>query len=100
MTSSLSFSTFEPLREVPELCGLCSANPPVFVYEAHAYVAREEAKDTRGFCCARCAMGLLKKLERVESRQWTEEETALQAEDSDISDFHRHRIAAFPVDNR
>jgi hypothetical protein len=97
MNSSLSFSTFEPLREVPEVCSLCGANAPVFAYEAHTYGAGGEPKDTQGFCCARCSVGLLKKLERVESKQWTEEETALQAEDSDISDFHRHRLAAFPA---
>jgi len=100
MNSSLTFSTFEPLREVPEVCGLCGANAPVFTYEAHANVTVGEARDTQGFCCPRCAVGLLKKLERVESRQWTEEEKALQAEDTDVSDFHRHRLAAFPVNSR
>jgi len=100
VNSSLSFSTFEPLREVPEVCSLCGANAPVFTYEAHTYGTAGEPKDTQGFCCARCAVGLLRKLERVESRQWTEEETALQAEDSDVSDFHRHRLAAFPGNSR
>jgi len=100
MNSSLTFSTFEPLREVPEVCGVCRANAPVFAYDAHAYGAGGEAKDTEGFCCARCAVGLLKKLERVESRQWIEEETALQADDSDVGDFHRHRLAAFPAIGR
>ncbi len=66
----------------------------MLIYESHTYRESGEPEDTRGFCCARCAVELVKKLESAESQQWTEEEAALQADDLEISDFRRHRLAA------
>jgi hypothetical protein len=95
MSSSLSFFAFEPLREVPEVCSLCTASSPVLIYESQIYGEGGESKEARGFCCTRCAVELLKKLEGAESRQWTEEEAALQADNVDVGDFRQHRLAAF-----
>lgn len=96
MSSSLTFFTFEPLREVPEVCNLCAQNPPVLLFELQIYNQSGEAEDTKGFCCASCAVELVKKLEGAEFQQWTDEEAVLQAEDLDISDLRRHRLTAFP----
>jgi hypothetical protein len=95
MNSSLSFFSFEPLREVPEVCSQCSASSPALIYESRTYRDGEDPEEARGFCCVRCAVELLKKLERSEAQQWTQEEAALRAENVDVSDFHSHRLAAF-----
>jgi len=95
MSSSLCFFTFDPLREVPEVCALCRSSSPVLMYESQIYKERGEAEDTKGFCCASCAVELVKKLEGAEFQQWTDEEAVLQAEDLDISDLRRLRLAAF-----
>jgi hypothetical protein len=94
MSSRLSLFTFEPLREVPEVCSLCKAGSPVLIYESQVYGKNGEAEDGRGFCCGRCAIELVKQLEVGELQQWTEEEAALEAEDLDVGEFRRHRLAA------
>jgi hypothetical protein len=93
MRATLHVSVFEPMHEVPERCTICAFKPPVFDYEWRPY-GEEEPPET-GFCCALCAVGLLKKLERAEARQWHEEEAALVADGFDVRDLQR-RLAAFP----
>jgi len=95
MTSRLSFFTFEPLREVPELCSLCTSSSTVLIYESQLHQESGEIEGARGFCCGLCAMDLVKQLEGAESQQWMEKEAALKADDADIGDFQMHRLAAF-----
>ena len=94
MRPSLFFSAFEPLHETPDVCGICRANPPVFSYEVATCGARGQAKEKKGFCCVHCTTLLLRKLERDESQRWTEEQAALNADESDVADFRQHRLAA------
>lgn len=100
MMDSLFFAGFDPLHEVPEVCTVCSSRPPVFSYDYRALDENGESKKTTGFCCASCAAGLLKKLEGAESQEWAEEEAALAKDDFDVSEFHKHRLAAFPGSGR
>jgi hypothetical protein len=95
MRPSLFFSAFEPLHERPEVCDVCHSRPPVLSYEFATYGTAGEAKEKKGFCCADCTTTLLRILERDESQRWAEEEKALKADESDVSDFRQHRLAAF-----
>lgn len=97
MNSSLSFLTLEPLRETPEACTVCGSKVPIFEFESHCYGPDGEVRNQQGFCCGVCSVILLTSLEHIESRQWREEETSLRADGADVSDFHRHRVAAFPA---
>jgi len=94
MRPSLFFSAFEPLHENPEVCDICRANPPVFGYEVATCGAQGEAKEKRGFCCAHSTTILLHILQCDESQNWAEEQAALNADESDVSDFRQHRLAA------
>ncbi len=96
MIDSLFFAGFDPLHEVPEVCTVCSSHPPVFSFDYHALDEKREPKKTSGFCCVACAVQLLKKLERAESKEWAEEESALEEDAFDVSEFRKHRLAAFP----
>lgn len=96
MIDSLFFAGFDPLHEVPELCAICSLRPPVFSYDYRALDRNGEHQKTTGFCCAFCAAGLLKKLERAESEEWAEEEAVLEGDSFDVTEFRKHRLAAFP----
>ncbi|HEY7615556.1 MAG TPA: hypothetical protein VH744_02035 [Terriglobales bacterium] len=96
MMDSLFFAGFDPLHEVPEFCTVCSSRPPVFSYDYRALDESGDSRKTTGFCCASCAVALLKKLEAAESQEWAEEEAALAKDDFDVSEFHEHRLAAFP----
>jgi len=97
MRPSLFFSAFEPLHNVPEVCDICDANPPVLRYQFDTYGQKGESKENKGFCCSHCAGKLLDTLQQWdESRRWAQEEYALKADDFDVSDFHHHRVAAFP----
>jgi len=89
MYNSLHFTTFDPLRDAPEVCGLCQARPPVFHFEINSNADPKESFSRKGFCCDVCATRLLKKLERTESQEWAEEEAALAAEDLDTFEFHK-----------
>ena len=100
MLDSLFFAGFDPLHEVPALCTICSLHPPVFRFDYRALDENGESQKTTGFCCAACAGGLLKKLERAESREWAEEEAALAKDAFDITEFHKHRLATFPSSGR
>lgn len=89
MHNSLHFTTFDPLRDAPELCGLCGARPPVFHFEFNCDTDEKEPLLSRGFCCEVCATRLLKKLERTESQEWAAEEAALAADELDTDEFHK-----------
>jgi len=93
---TLFFAGFDPLHEVPEVCTVCASRPPVFSYDHHAFDSKGQPQRTTGFCCAPCAAVLLKKLERAESQEWAEEEAALESDDFDVTEFRKHRLAAFP----
>ena len=104
MIDSLFFAGFDPMHEVPEVCSLCSVHPPVFRYDYRALDDQGKAQKITGFCCPACAAELLRKLEQSESNEWAEEEAALEEDAFDVTDFHKHRLAAFPepgsTDNR
>jgi len=93
---SLFFAGFDPLHEVPEVCTVCSEHAPVFSYDYRALDQNGEAQKTTGFCCLACATRLLERLERAESQEWEEEEVSLEKDAFDISEFRKHRLAAFP----
>lgn len=96
MNDSLFFATFDPLFiNAPETCGLCISQPPIFNYE---YAKQEEGGKTeyiKGFCCSTCAAELLKRLAKTEAKEWEEEEAELAADNLDVSDFQKRRLAAF-----
>ena len=96
MMDSLFVAGFDPLHEVPEVCTVCASRPPVFSYDYRALDEKGESQKTTGFCCVSCATQLLKKLESAESQEWAEEEAALESDAFDVSEFRKHRLAAFP----
>lgn len=100
MIDSLFFAGFDPLHEVPEVCTVCSLHPPVFSYDYHSLDQNGDPQKTTGFCCVSCATQLLGKLERAESQEWAEEEAALEEDAFDVSEFRKHRLAAFPGSRR
>ena len=100
MIDSLFFAGFDPLHEAPAVCTVCSLHPPVFNYDYHTLDPNGEPQRTTGFCCASCATQLLKRLERAESQEWAEEEASLEEDAFDVSEFRRHRLAAFPGSGR
>ena len=85
--NSLRFTTFDPIRDAPELCALCKARPPVFYFACNRDTDPEQSAS--GFCCEVCATRLLKTLERTESQEWAQEEAALAADDLDTAEFHK-----------
>ncbi len=95
MMDSLFFAGFDPLHEVPEKCTICSSHPPIFSFDYRA-LDNNQPQEIKGFCCASCAASLLKKLEKAESQEWASEEAALAQDDFDVTEFRRHRLAAFP----
>jgi hypothetical protein len=96
MIDSLFFASFDPIHEVPEACALCSVHPPVFSYDYRGLARDGEQQKTAGFCCAACAAELLKKLEQAEAEEWAEEEASLEDDAFDVTEFRKHRLAAFP----
>jgi hypothetical protein len=81
MSEKVTFSAFDPVRfDAPLRCDVCDSQAPAFHYE---YCVDEATRQSpkRGFCCSFCAMGLLQRLQRAESRAWAEEEASLRAED-------------------
>lgn len=95
MRGSLHISTFDPMHEVPEVCNVCGSKPPIFFYDWFPSGQESDPQNIEGFCCAACGAELLKKLERLEAREWAREEAALKADGSDVTDFREHRLAAF-----
>ncbi|HTM86644.1 MAG TPA: hypothetical protein VL155_00490 [Terriglobales bacterium] len=96
MNDSLFFASFDPLFcEAPDACELCGASLPIFQYEYCTQNQNNERQYLKGFCCDACAAQLLQKLKHSEAREWAEEETALRADDMDVTEFRRRRLAAF-----
>lgn len=93
MNSKVTFSSFDPVVHDTQLCDVCLANPPILHYELRAGDAQD--LPSKGFCCSRCALELLKKVECAGSQEWADEEAALKADDVDVSEFHRRRLASF-----
>jgi hypothetical protein len=96
MNDSLFFATFDPLYiNAPETCNLCIAEPPAFTYEYCIEQHDGKRHYIKGYCCANCAAGLMKRLAGREAQEWAEEEAELQAEHADISDLQKRRLATF-----
>ena len=87
MHNGLRFTTFDPVRDAPDLCQLCGTRPPVFHFETTERLKGDSPR--KGFCCHVCATRLLRTLELTESQEWTAEEAALAADDFDIAEFHK-----------
>ena len=96
MNDSLFFATFDPLYiNAPDACSLCIAQPPAFSYEYCVEQTDGKRHYIKGFCCTACATGLLQKLAGREAREWAEEEAELEADDTDITDLQKRRLATF-----
>lgn len=93
MNSNVHFTTFDPLRDAPEVCGVCTQTLPILRYEFQTDDETGEPYTIKGFCCEPCATRLLKLLECSESREWAEEEAALAAADQDTTEFHKRLVA-------
>ena len=93
MHNSVRFTTFDPLRDAPELCSACRVHPPIFHYEFCSEDKSGEPISRKGFCCEVCAARLLKALECEESVEWAQEEAALAADNLDTAEF-RERLAS------
>jgi hypothetical protein len=98
MNNKLCFAAFDPLHDVPNVCGVCISNPPIFRYEFRADDKDAQAEYMKGFCCASCATKLLRVLERSESREWACEQAALEADGMDVTEFQKRRLATFSGD--
>lgn len=96
MNDSVFLATFDPVViDAPEACSLCLAQPPVFEYEYSIEQSGGERHYIKGFCCSACACGLLKKLEGKEAQEWAAEEAELEADDIDVADLEKRRLATF-----
>jgi len=95
MNNRVCFAAFDPLHEVPKVCGVCVSNPPIFRYEFREGDEDTRAEYIKGFCCASCAAKLLEVLEHVESQEWAREQAALEADDMDMAEFQKRPLAAF-----
>lgn len=97
MNDSVFPATFDPLFvNAPDACSLCIAQPPVFQYEYCVEQGGGERPLHQGLLLRRGrAAGLLKKLEGEEAQEWAEEEEELQADDMDVSDLQKRRLATF-----
>ena len=63
MNDSLFFATFDPLYvNAPETCTLCLTEAPAFNYEYCIEQNDGNRHYIKGYCCASCAAGLMKKL--------------------------------------
>jgi len=74
MNNRVCFSTFDLFHDVPNVCGVCTSNPPIFRYEFCDGDEKQAAEYIRGFCCASCASKLLSVLENVERQEWAREQ--------------------------
>jgi hypothetical protein len=95
MNNRLCFATFDPLHDVPNVCGVCVSNPPIFHYEFCGDETDVRPEFMKGFCCTPCAAKLLEVLEYAESREWAHEQAALEADGMDVTEFQKRRFAAF-----
>jgi hypothetical protein len=79
MKNKASFRTFDPLlHDAPQTCAICGQNRPVFQFEFHRDEVGQDCQETSGFCCTRCAIESLLRLETEERADWKKEEAALQ----------------------
>lgn len=96
MNDSIFFATFDPLYvNAPDGCALCITQPPIFSYEYCIEQESGERQYLKGFCCAACAANLLKKLATTEAGEWEREEAELEANELDVTDFQKRRLATF-----
>jgi hypothetical protein len=95
--NSARFSTFDLPRDVPNVCGVCLSNTPIFRFEFLDDCKNMLAEYMKGFCCAPCAIKLLEVLEHVESQEWAHQQAALEDEGTDTTEFQKRRLAAFGV---
>lgn len=95
MRAFLKLSTFDPMHETPTRCHVCDMNLPIFYYEWRPYDAAGEAHETEGFCCSRCAVDLVKKMEHGEAREWAAESAALHAEGVEFANVEEYERSAF-----
>ena len=97
MNDSVFFATFDPLfLNAPEACNVCLSEPPVFTYEYSSQEPGEQERQyLKGFCCPECARQLLKRLEQREARDWEEEESELEADRLDVTEFQKRRLVTF-----
>lgn len=79
MTNRYSFRTFDPLlHDAPQVCAMCRQNRPVFQFEAYREEIGQDPEEITGYCCARCAIEGLLRLETEERARWEQEEAALK----------------------
>ena len=96
MYDSVFFATFDPMFiNAPDVCDLCITESPIFNYEYCTEEASGQRQYLKGFCCAGCAEGLLRKLKGREAREWADEEAELEADRVVVADFQKRRMAAF-----
>jgi len=96
MNDSIFFATFDPLyMNAPDAGSLCITQPPAFSYEYCVEHGDGKRHYIRGFCCTACAPGLLKKLAGREAEEWAQEAAAFQADEMDVTDFQKRRLATF-----
>src|ERR1700746_3455623 len=96
MNDSLFFATFDPLYiNAPDACSICIARPPAFSYEYCVEQNDGKRNYIKGFCCTACAAGLLQKLAGQEAREWADEEAELEADNMDVTDLGKRRLATF-----
>jgi len=96
MYDSLFFATFDPVYvNAPDICDVCIKQPPMFNYEYCIEEPGGQRQYIKGFCCAACAEGLLKKLKTREATEWAHEEAELEADNVDVTDFQKRRLATF-----
>jgi len=96
MNDSLFFATFDPLYvNAPDACNLCIAQPPAFSYEYCIEQNDGKRHYIKGFCCTACSAGLLQKLAGREAQEWADEEAQLEADEMDVTDLQKRRLATF-----
>jgi hypothetical protein len=96
MDDSIFFATFDPLYiNAPDGCTLCIAQPPAFNYEYCIEQPDGHRHYIKGFRCTACAAGLLQKLAGREAQEWAEEEAEHHADDMDVTDLQKRRLATF-----
>ena len=96
MSNKVCFSSFDPIiGDSPEYCDVCSQRPPIFKYQCSSRNEAERREYLVGFCCELCTQRLLETLRQTESREWADEEASFSADEVDVKEFHRRRIAAF-----
>jgi hypothetical protein len=83
---SLFFATFAPY---------CFTEAPAFNYEYCSEQNDGKRHYIKGYCCAHCAAGVMKRLAGREAEEWAEEQAELQAEDLDVTALQKRRLATF-----